>query len=71
VVRSAKLGADKKSVILEIELEDPTPSKSGRTHIVASTHGVSDIGGIKIGGLPLRGNVSLWVKPTGGNDAGE
>ena len=48
-------------LILEIDLEEPTPSASGKTLVVASTHGnmVTDA---EVEGKPLIVGINAYIK---------
>jgi hypothetical protein len=48
-------------LVITIDLQDPTPSTSGKTLLVASTHGTAQ-GGVQVAGKPVAFTLSAWVK---------
>ena len=47
---------------IEIDLEEPTPSSSGKTLVVASTHG-NVVTAAKVNGKPVTIGLNAYVKP--------
>ncbi len=39
MLREAKIDEEKKTLTLILDLQEPTPSSSGKTLVIASTHG--------------------------------
>jgi hypothetical protein len=54
-----------KRLIIDMPLESPTPSSSGKTLVVASTRGnfKSDV---RVNGLPVTIGVNAYIKPDAG-----
>lgn len=59
----ASLSKDSKKMILEVDLETPTPSSSGKTLVVASTRGNTPLE-IKIDGQPVILGLNAYIKPS-------
>ena len=57
-IKSAKIVG--KVLTLEIELDDPRPSASGKTRVVATTGGFTPTG-VNINGQPIKANVTLTI----------
>lgn len=49
-------------LVIEIDLEKPTPSSSGKTLVVASTHG-NTVTSAMIDGKPLIIGLNAYIKP--------
>ena len=49
-------------LILTVPMQSPTPSVTGKTLLVATTHGATKTG-LLVDGKPLTVNVSAWIKP--------
>lgn len=56
---SAKIEGSKLTLI--IDLESPTASKSGKTLVVASTHGNVTLHDVKINGKPLTIGLNAYI----------
>ena len=53
-------------LVIRLPIEEPKPSASGKTLIVASTHGTVGAVGL-VGGKSVKLTVSAWVKAGGVN----
>ena len=53
---------DKKSLVITINLQAPTESKSGKTLLVASTHGAQATG-ITVQDRPVIVSLNAYIKP--------
>jgi hypothetical protein len=49
-------------LFIEIDLEKPTPSSSGKTLVVATTHG-NTVTTAQVGGKPLTIGLNAYIKP--------
>ncbi len=49
-------------LFIEIDLEKPTPSASGKTLVVASTHG-NIVTSAEVNGKPLIVGLNAYIKP--------
>ncbi len=49
-------------LFIEIDLEKPTPSASGKTLVVASTHG-NMVTTVEIDGKPVTIGLNAYIKP--------
>ena len=49
-------------LLIEIDLEKPTPSSSGKTLVVASTHG-NIVTSAKVDDKPLTIGLNAYIKP--------
>ena len=49
-------------LFIEIDLEKPTPSSSGKTLVVASTHG-NIVTSAKVEGKPITLGLNAYIKP--------
>jgi hypothetical protein len=47
---------------IEIDLEKPTPSSSGKTLVVASTRG-NTVTDVEVGGKPIIIGLNAYIKP--------
>ncbi|MGC9194323.1 MAG: hypothetical protein ACP5IL_02580 [Syntrophobacteraceae bacterium] len=47
---------------IEIDLEEPTPSSSGKTLVVASTHG-NTVTSAEVNGKPVTIGLNAYIKP--------
>lgn len=47
-------------LIIEIDLEKPTPSSSGKTLVVASTHG-NTVTNVEIDGKPITIGINAYI----------
>jgi hypothetical protein len=47
---------------IEIDLEKPTPSSSGKTLVVASTHG-NTVTNVEVNGKPVTIGLNAYIKP--------
>ena len=50
-------------LLIEIELQEPTPSSSGKTLVVASTHG-NMVTSAMIDGKPVIIGLNAYIKPS-------
>lgn len=59
-----KVEIDKKAneLVIRIPLQEPTRSASGKTMVVASSHGGIATAAV-IDGKPVKVNVSAWIQP--------
>lgn len=60
VVKSDKSKHGK--LVIEIDLQEPKPSKSGKTHVVASTHG-NKATEAEVNGLPVTIGLNAYIHP--------
>ena len=51
-----------KKLYIEIDLEEPTPSASGKTLVVASTHG-NTVTTAQVNGKPVTIGLNAYIKP--------
>jgi hypothetical protein len=51
-----------KKLYIEIDLEEPTPSSSGKTLVVASTHG-NTATTAEVNGKPVTIGLTAYIKP--------
>lgn len=60
-----RFDSDKKptKLIIEIDLEAPKPSSSGKTFVVASTHGNVSTG-LELHGDTVKVGINAYIKPT-------
>lgn len=58
----ASLSKDSKKLMLEVDLETPTPSTSGKTLMVASTRG-NQVLEVKVDGQPIILGLNAYIKP--------
>ena len=49
-------------LIIEIEMQEPTPSSSGKTLVVATTHG-NTVTTAMIDGKPITIGLNAYIKP--------
>ncbi len=61
MLRDAKLDEEAKTLTLVLDLQDPTPSASGKTLVIATTHGnvPSDM---QIDGKPVIVGVNAYIR---------
>jgi len=50
-------------LLIEIDLQEPTPSSSGKTLVVASTHG-NMVTSAEIDGKPVIIGLNAYIKPS-------
>ena len=61
---SANARIEGKNLIITIAMNDvPTPSASGKTLVVASTHGNQVIAGAVVNGKPITLGLNAYIKP--------
>jgi len=58
---SAKVDEQKRVLIITVDLQEPTPSVSGKSVLIASTHG-NQASGVNIQGKPLIVSVNAYVR---------
>ena len=51
-----------KKLFIEMDLQQPTPSKSGKTLVVASTQGNIQLPDVKIEGKPITIGLNVYIK---------
>jgi hypothetical protein len=56
-----KVEIKNKKLYIEIDLEEPTPSSSGKTLVVASTHG-NTITTAEVNGKPVTIGLNAYIK---------
>jgi len=56
-----KVEIKNKKLYIEIDLEEPTPSSSGKTLVVASTHG-NTITTAEVNGKPITIGLNAYIK---------
>ncbi len=56
-----KVEIKENKLLIEIDLEKPTPSASGKTLVVASTHG-NTVTGAEVDGKPLIVGLNAYIK---------
>ena len=61
MLREVKIDEDTKTLTLVLELQDPTPSASGKTLVVATTHGNVPTD-IQINGKPVIVGVNAYIR---------
>ncbi len=47
---------------IEIDIEKPTPSSSGKTLVIASTHG-NTVTSVEVNGKPVTIGLNAYIKP--------
>ena len=57
---TAKIEGKKLTIV--IDLDDPTPSASGKTLVVASTHGNKVFESVKVNGKPVTIGLNAYIK---------
>ena len=57
-----KVEIKNKKLYIEIDLEEPTPSSSGKTLVVASTHG-NTATTAEVNGKPVTIGLTAYIKP--------
>jgi len=58
---SCKVDEQKKVLIITVDLQEPTPSASGKTLVVATTHG-NQASGINVQGKALIVGVNAYLR---------
>lgn len=58
---SCKVDEQRKVLIITVDLQEPTPSASGKTLVVATTHG-NQASGINVQGKPLIVGVNAYLR---------
>ena len=61
MLHEAKIDEQAKTLTLVLDLQDPTPSASGKTLVVATTHGNQPTD-VKIDGKPLIVGVNAYIR---------
>ena len=61
LLRSAKIDKAAKTLTLVLDLQEPTPSATGKTLVVATTHG-NQPSEVMIGGQPLIVGVNAYIR---------
>ena len=61
MLHEAKIDEKAKTLTLVLDLQDPTPSASGKTLVVATTHGNQPTD-VKIDGKPLIVGVNAYIR---------
>ena len=61
MLRDTKIDEQEKTLTLVLDLQDPTPSASGKTLVVATTHGNQPTD-VKIDGKPLIVGVNAYIR---------
>ena len=61
MLNEAKIDEQAKTLTLILDLQDPTPSASGKTLVVATTHGNQPTD-VKIDGKPLIVGVNAYIR---------
>ena len=56
-----KVGIKDNKLLIEIDLEKPTPSASGKTLVVASTHG-NTVTAAEVDGKPVIVGLNAYIK---------
>lgn len=54
----------KNTMTIVCALDKPTPSKSGKTLVIASTRGGMTFENAKVAGKPVILNINAYIKPT-------
>jgi len=57
-----KVEIKENKLCIEIDLEKPTKSSSGKTLVVASTHG-NVVTNVEVGGKPVTIGLNAYIKP--------
>ena len=61
MILDAKIDEQAKTLTLVLRLQDPTPSASGKTLVVASTHG-NVPSGVKINGKDVIVGINAYIR---------
>lgn len=61
MLRSAKIDADSKTITLVLDLQEPTASASGKTLVVATTHGNVPTD-VQVNGKPVIVGVNAYIR---------
>ena len=61
MLRETKLDEEAKTLTLVLDLQDPTPSASGKTLVVATTHGNVPTD-VQIDGKPVIVGVNAYIR---------
>ena len=61
MLREAKLDEQAKTLTLVLDLQDPTPSTSGKTLVIATTHGNAPTD-VQIDGKPVIVGVNAYIR---------
>ena len=63
MLKEAKIDEEAKTLTLVLELQEPTPSASGKTLVVATTHGNVPTD-VEINGKPVIVGVNAYIRKT-------
>ena len=61
MLREAKIDEEAKTLTLVLDLQEPTPSASGKTLVVATTHGNQPTD-VQVDGKPLVVGVNAYIR---------
>lgn len=61
MLREAKLDEQAKTLTLVLDIQEPTPSSSGKTLVVASTHGNQPTD-VQVNGKPVIVGVNAYIR---------
>ena len=61
--KNMKVEVQGKNLVITIPLTEPTPSASGKTLVVASTHGNKEFSDAKVNGKPVTIGLNAYIKP--------
>jgi hypothetical protein len=58
---SCKIDEQRKVLVITVDLQEPTPSASGKTLVIATTHG-NQASGVNVNGKPLIVGVNAYLR---------
>ena len=61
MLREAKIDEDAKTLTIVMDLQEPTPSASGKTLVVATTHGNQPTD-VMVNGKPVTIGVNAYIR---------
>ena len=61
MLREAKIDEEAKTLTLVLELQEPTPSASGKTLVIATTHGNQPTD-VTVNGKPVIVGVNAYIR---------
>jgi len=61
LLREAKIDEEAKTLTLVLELQEPTPSASGKTLVIATTHGNQPTD-VRVNGKPVIVGVNAYIR---------
>ena len=61
MLREAKIDEEAKTLTLVLELQEPTPSASGKTLVIATTHGNQPTD-VRVNGKPVIVGVNAYIR---------